>query len=73
MKDDDTFTFHHVGVKSLFEILHENGYVSSVFESDSFDYSGFREFLRGRGIDVMYDADTMPGRANEPPGSLGCA
>ncbi len=63
----ETFTFHRVDVKSLFDVLHEQGYVSSVFDSASFDYTGFREFLRGRGIDAMYDADTLPGRVDEPP------
>ena len=71
VQDYENFTFHHVGVKSLFEILHENGYMSSVFYSSFFDYTGFRDFLRGRDIDVMYDADTLPGRTNEPPISWG--
>ncbi len=71
VKDDETFTFHHVDVKSVFEILHENGYVSSVFDSASLDYTGFRDFLRGRGIDTMYDVDTMPGRGDEQPVSWG--
>ncbi len=55
------FTFHRVPVKSIFEVLHENGYRSSLFYSSFFDYTGFRDFLKGRGIDEMYDADTMPG------------
>ena len=71
VKDDETFTFHHVDVKSIFEVLHENGYVSSVFDSASLDYTGFRDFLRGRRIDAMYDVDTMPGRGEEPPVSWG--
>lgn len=71
VRDYDAFTFHRVEVKSLFDILHEQGYVSSVFYSSSFDYTGFRDFLRGRGIDAMYDADTLPGRTNEPPVSWG--
>jgi phosphoglycerol transferase MdoB-like AlkP superfamily enzyme len=71
VRDYEAFTFHRVDVKSLFEILHDNGYVSSVFYSSYFDYTGFRDFLRERGIDVMYDADTLPGRTNEPPVSWG--
>lgn len=69
--DYDTFTFHRVGVKSIFEILHGHGYVSSVFDSASLDYTGFRDFLRGRDIDTMYDADTMPGRNDGPQVSWG--
>ena len=71
VQDYDTFTFHHVGVKSIFEILHDHGYVSSVFDSASLDYTGFRDFLRGRGIDAMYDADTMPDRNDGPQVSWG--
>jgi phosphoglycerol transferase MdoB-like AlkP superfamily enzyme len=71
VQDYDTFTFNHVGVKSIFEILHEHGYVSSVFDSASLDYTGFRDFLRGRGIDAMYDADTMAGRNDGPQVSWG--
>jgi hypothetical protein len=62
VRDYDAFTFHHVGVKSIYEILHEHGYNSSVFDSASLDYTGFRDFLRGRGVNTTYDADTMPGR-----------
>ncbi len=58
----NVFTRERVGVKSLFEVLHDNGYTCSLFYSSFFDYTGFRDFLRGRGIDAMYDADTMPGQ-----------
>ena len=71
VKDDETFTFHHVDVKSIYDVLHEHGYVSSVFDSASLDYTGFRDFLRGRGIDATYDVDTMPGRGNAPSVSWG--
>jgi phosphoglycerol transferase MdoB-like AlkP superfamily enzyme len=71
VRDYDAFTFHRVDVKSIFDILHEQGYVSSVYYSASFDYTGFRDFLRGRNIDLMFDADTMPGRGDEPPVSWG--
>ena len=71
VRDYEAFTFHRVDVKSIFDVLHEHGYVSSVFYSSSFDYTGFRDFLRGRGIDAMFDADTLPGRGDEPPVSWG--
>lgn len=61
--DFNAFTTHHVPVKSLFEILHGNGYSNSLFYSSFFDYTGFRDFLHGRDIEEMYDADTMPGRS----------
>jgi phosphoglycerol transferase MdoB-like AlkP superfamily enzyme len=64
-RDYKTFTLHRVDVKSLFEILHENDYLGSVFYSSFIDYTGFRDFLQGRGIDAIYDADTMPGRRSE--------
>lgn len=60
--DYNAFTSHHVPVKSLFEVLHDNGYSNSLFYSSSFDYTGFGDFLRGRDIEEMYDADTMPGK-----------
>jgi lipoteichoic acid synthase len=62
VRDCATFTLNRVNVKSLFEILHEAGYQCSLFDSCFLDYNGFRDFLQGRGIDTMYDADTMPGR-----------
>ena len=64
--DFNAFTTHHVPVKSLFEVLHENGYSNSLFYSSFFDYTGFRDFLHDRSIDEMYDADTMPGRGRLP-------
>src|SRR4029079_16390584 len=33
----------------------------SMFYSSYFDYTGFGDFLKNRGMDEMYDADTMPG------------
>ncbi len=62
VKDYDAFTFHRVPVKSLFEILRDNGYDNSLFYSSYFDYTGFRDFLQGRSIGMMYDTDTMPER-----------
>ena len=61
VRDYNDFTLHHVDVKSLFEILHENGYSSSLFYSSFFDFTDFGDFLKGRGIDEMYDANNMPG------------
>jgi arylsulfatase A-like enzyme len=71
VRNYEAFTLHRVDVKSLFEILHQNGYSCSVFDSCFLDYSGFRDFLQERGIDSMYDADTMPGRRSEPSVSWG--
>lgn len=62
VRDFNAFTQQRVGVQSLFEVLHDNGYTCSLFYSSFLDYTGFRDFLRGRGIDEMYDADTMPGK-----------
>ena len=62
MRDFNKFTRERIPVKSVFEALHDHGYASSLFYSSYFDYTGFRDFLRDRGIDEMYDTDTMPGR-----------
>lgn len=59
--DFHAFTEERVPVKSIFEILHEQGYTCSMFYSSHFDYTGFGDLLRNRGLDAMYDADTMPG------------
>jgi phosphoglycerol transferase MdoB-like AlkP superfamily enzyme len=61
LRDYKQFTLERVDVKSLFEILHEHGYSNSIFYSSYFDYTNFRDFLRGRQLDPMFDADTMPG------------
>ncbi len=67
MLDFHAFTQERVPVKSLFEVLHDHGYTCSVFYSSFFDYTGFRDFLKNRSLDEMYDADTMPGpRKTEP-------
>jgi hypothetical protein len=62
VRDFHAFTQEHVPVKSLFEVLHDNGYSCSMFYSSYFDYTGFRDFLKNRSFDEMYDADTMPGQ-----------
>jgi arylsulfatase A-like enzyme len=61
VRDFNVFTMQRVNVKSLFEVFHDNGYASSLFYSSFADYTGFRDFLKNRGIDELYDADTMPG------------
>jgi phosphoglycerol transferase MdoB-like AlkP superfamily enzyme len=66
VKDYKAFTYHRVKVSSIFEVLRQNSYQCSLFDSCFLDYTGFRDFLRGRGIDAMYDADTMPGRREKP-------
>jgi phosphoglycerol transferase MdoB-like AlkP superfamily enzyme len=69
--DYKAFTLERIPVPSIFEVLHEHGYSNSMFYSSSFDYTGFRDFLRGRGVDEMYDADTMPGERKTPRVSWG--
>jgi arylsulfatase A-like enzyme len=61
VRDFNAFTMQRVNVKSLFDVFHDNGYASSLFYSSFVDYTGFRDFLKNRGIDELYDADTMPG------------
>jgi hypothetical protein len=61
VRDFNQFTMQRVPVKSIFEVLHDSGYTSSLFYSSFLDYTGFRDFLKNRGIDELYDADTMPG------------
>lgn len=61
VKDFNAFTVEHVRVKSIFEVMHENGYNCSLFYSSYLDYTGFRDFLSHRELDELYDADTMPG------------
>lgn len=62
IRDFHAFTQERVPVKSLFEVLHDRGYTCSLFYSSYFDYTGFRDFLKNRALDEMYDADTMPGQ-----------
>ncbi len=62
VRDFNKFTRDRVAVKSIFEVMHDNGYSCSLFYSSYFDYTGFGDFLRQRGIDEMYDCDSMPGR-----------
>jgi len=69
--DYHAFTAERVPVQSIFETLHDNGYTCSMFYSSFFDYTDFRDFLRKRGIDGMYDADTMPGTRTNRPVSWG--
>ena len=71
VEDYKSFTLHRVETQSLFEILSEQGYQNSIFYSSSFDYTGFRDFLRGRKIHEMYDADSLPGQRKTPAVSWG--
>jgi arylsulfatase A-like enzyme len=48
-------------VKSVFEVLGEQGYECSLFYSSYLDYTGFRDFLNNRHLTKTFDADTMPG------------
>lgn len=69
--DYHAFTAERVPVKSIFEALHDNGYTCSMFYSSFFDYTDFRDFLRNRNLDGMFDADTMPGTRTNKPVSWG--
>jgi hypothetical protein len=69
--DYHAFTAERIPVKSIFETLHDNGYECSMFYSSFFDYTDFRDLLRNRGIDGLYDADTMPGTRKTSPLSWG--
>lgn len=60
-QDYNLFTAEHVPVKSIFEVLRDRGYDCSMFYSSFGDFTGFRDFLRGRGVE-LYDADNMPGQ-----------
>ncbi len=66
VSDYKAFTQNRVNAKSLFEILHGAGYHCSIFDSCFLDYTGFRDFLQGRSVEAMYDADNMPDRQNSP-------
>jgi phosphoglycerol transferase MdoB-like AlkP superfamily enzyme len=65
VRDYKKFTLDRVNVKSLFDILSGNDYQCSLFYSSYLDYTGFRDFLAGRGLEAMYDAENMPGKYQE--------
>jgi len=71
VKDYNAFTLERVPVKSMFEVLHDNGYTCSLFYSSFLDYTGFRNFLERRGLNAVYDADTMPGERKAEPVAWG--
>lgn len=71
VQDFHLFTVNRIPVKSVFEALHDQGYSCSLFYSSFFDYTAFRDFLRGRDLDEMYDADTMPGQRKTEPVTWG--
>ncbi|HWD94349.1 MAG TPA: sulfatase-like hydrolase/transferase [Verrucomicrobiae bacterium] len=71
LADYHAFTAERVPVKSIFETLHDHGYSCSLFYSSFFDYTDFRDFLRNRDIDGLYDADSMPGKRKSHPVSWG--
>ena len=62
VQDFNAFTLQRVEVKSIFEVLQASGWHCSLFYSSFFDYTGFGDFLKHRGIEKMYDADSMPGK-----------
>jgi hypothetical protein len=65
--DYNAFTLQRVGVKSIFEVMHDQGYACSMFYSSFFAYTGFGDFLKHRGLDEMFDAETMPGTRTTDP------
>jgi arylsulfatase A-like enzyme len=71
VQDYKRFTIERVGVQSVFEVLHDHGYNCSLFYSAFLDYTGFRDFLKGRKLDEVYDAETMPGERKTKPVSWG--
>ena len=71
IRDFNQFTLNRVDVKSVFDILSTSGYHCSLFYSSFVDYTGFRDFLRGRGLEHIYDADTMPSQRHSTPVSWG--
>lgn len=46
---------------SIFEILHDRGYIVSLFDSCYRDYQRWNDYVVQRKIDHFYDAETMPG------------
>ena len=62
VQDFNEFTIERVDVKTIFDVMHNSGYYCSLFYSSYLDITGFRSFLAGRGLDEMYDADSMPGQ-----------
>jgi hypothetical protein len=71
VQDYNEFTLHRVPVKSMFEVMHDSGYSCSLFYSSYLDFTGFRNLLANRGLDELYDADTMPGQRKTEPVSWG--
>ena len=56
---------------SLFDLLHDQGYVVSLFDSCYQDYERWHDYWKTRRIDLAFDADTMPGREKFPKVSWG--
>jgi arylsulfatase A-like enzyme len=50
-----------VPARSLFEVLHDAGYETSLFYSSHRDYERFNDYVGWRELDAFYDADHMPG------------
>jgi arylsulfatase A-like enzyme len=48
--------------KSLIELLHDEGYSTSIYQSDPREYLRFADYLANREIDHYYDCANMPGK-----------
>ncbi|MDB6024378.1 MAG: hypothetical protein JWM68_601 [Verrucomicrobiales bacterium] len=61
----------HINSKSIIELLHDEGYVTSVYQSDPREYLRFSDYLANRGLDSHYDSGNMPGKDRFPSVSWG--
>ena len=60
-----------IEVATLYEILHEHGYVNAMFDSCSKNYVREIDFLSHRKLDAFYDSENMPGKEKFPGVSWG--
>ena len=52
----------HITCASISEILTAEGYSATLFHSGKFAFNRKKAFFSHRGFDVLYDAESMPGR-----------
>jgi phosphoglycerol transferase MdoB-like AlkP superfamily enzyme len=55
-----------IGIPTLFEVLHGEGYVNAMYDSCSRHYVREMDFLAGRKLDIFHDSESMPGRERFP-------